>query len=68
MEDLTKEELAVEIRKIKDKLQNDFMEKLESDVDWLLEKGIKKEYVATNYERMVFNRIRQKLENMNKWF
>ena len=68
MEDLTKEELAVEIRKSKDKLQNDFMDKLESDVDWLLEKGIKKEYVATNYERMVFNRIRQKLENMNKWF
>ena len=68
MKELTKQDLEVEIRKSKDKMQNDFMDKLETDVDWLLEKAIKKDYVATQYERVVFDRIRKKLENMNGWF
>lgn len=56
------------MRKLKDKRQNDFIDKLNGDIDWLIEKAMKKEYQPTEYERTIFNNIRQKLENMNKWF
>jgi len=49
-------------------MQNDFIDKLNESVDWLIEKSMKKSYAPTNYERIVFNEIRTKLNNMNKWF
>ena len=66
--DLSKDDLLNEMRALKDKQQNDFIDKLNGDIDWLIEKAMKKEYQATEYERTIFNSIRQKLENMNKWF
>ncbi len=66
--DLRKDDLLNEMRKLKDKQQNDFIDKLNCDIDWLIEKAMKKEYQPTEYERTTFNNIRQKLENMNKWF
>ena len=66
--ELTKEEMADEIQKGKEKMQDDFIDKLNQDVDWLIEKTMKSSYRPTSYERTIFNQIRQKLENMNKWF
>lgn len=66
--DLSKADLLNEMRVLKEKQQNDFIDKLNSDIDWLIEKAMKKDYQATEYERIIFNNIRQKLENMNKWF
>lgn len=66
--DLSKADLLNEMRVLKEKQQNDFIDKLNNDIDWLIEKAMKKEYQATEHERTIFNNIRQKLENMNKWF
>ena len=65
---MTKEELQKELRLKEEEIQNDFMDKLDMEIDLLAEKSIKKDYKPTNYERFVFNQIRVKLENMNKWF
>lgn len=66
--DLSKDDLLNEMRALKDKQQNDFIDKLNGDIDWLIEKAMKKDYQPTEYERIIFNSIRQKLENMNMWF
>jgi len=66
--ELTKEEIENDLKELHDKMQNDFIDKLNESVDWLIEKSMKKSYAPTNYERIVFNEIRTKLNNMNKWF
>ena len=40
--DLRKDDLLNEMRKLKDKQQNDFIDKLNCDIDWLIEKGDEK--------------------------
>ena len=40
--DLRKDDLLNEMRKLKDKQQNDFIDKLNCDIDWLIEKAMKK--------------------------
>lgn len=63
-----KQNILDDIRAMKDKQQNTFIDKLNTDIDWLIEKAMKSTYEPTQHERDVFNSIRQKLENMNKWF
>ena len=65
---MTKDELQKELRAKEEEMQDDFIDKLNTQIDWLIEKNMKKDYKPTEYERIVFNQIRVKLENMNKWF
>ena len=65
---MTREELQKELRAKEEEIQDDFIDKLNTQIDCLIEKNMKKDYKPTNYERIVFNRIRVKLENMSKWF
>ena len=50
-EELTKEEMQQEIKKEHDKMQDDFINKLNDDIQWLSEKANKKGYVLTANER-----------------
>lgn len=64
----TFEEMQQELKRLRQKQQDEFIDKLEQQIDWMIEKANDSSYQATDHERVVFNRIRQKLENMNKWF
>jgi len=65
---MTREELQKELRAKEEEIQDSFIDKLDVEINWLIHKNMKKDYKPTNYERIVFNRIRVKLENMSKWF
>ena len=66
--EMTNEEMKKRLQELQEKTQNDFIDKLNERVDYLLEKSNKKKYVPTEHERIVFNEIRQKLNQMNNWF
>ena len=54
LKELTKEEMVEEINKGKEKIRNDFIDKLLEDVKWLQEKSFKTEYKPTDHERQQF--------------
>lgn len=61
-------ELQSEMKKTSDKMQNDFIDKLKNDIDWLCEKSNKRDYEPTEHERNIFNQIVTIINNMRKWF
>ena len=62
------DDLTLKIIKCKEEAQNEFIEKLASDVECLLEKAMKKSYTPTPKERMTFERIKRQLNNASNWF
>ena len=62
------EKMALQLKELKEKSQNEFIDKLKNDVEWLCEKANKKEYQATEHEKQVFNSIRTIINDMNNWF
>ena len=65
---MTKEELQQAIRKNQETIQNQFIDKLYEDVQFLCEKANQKDYIPTEYERVKFYDIYKILNNMMKWF
>ena len=61
-------DLQEQIKKLKADTQNKFVEMVESNIDWWIEKANKKGYEPTQEEREAFGRIVTKLVNMQKWF
>jgi len=68
LKELTKEEMVEEINKGKEKIRNDFIDKLLEDVKWLQEKSFKTEYKPTDHERQQFAALYKIITGMNKWF
>ena len=66
MTDLQK--MQLELKRVNDKTQNDFINKLKNDIDWLCEKANQKGYEPTEHERVIFNEISIIIDNMKKWF
>lgn len=62
------QEMLKQYRLTKDKLQNEFIDRVFDMVEHLCEKTNKKDYVATDYEREVFKKIYTIIINMNNWF
>lgn len=56
------------LKELKDKQQEDFMEKLLKDVEWLSEKANAKSYNPTAKEKQDFNKISVIIKNMTEWF
>jgi len=48
--------------------QNASIDNILSDVEKLLERANRKEYIPTNHERIQFERIRIIITNMADWF
>lgn len=65
---LTKEELQQRMRELDEKAQNQFIDKIYNDIEWLCEKANRSDYVATEYEMQVFSKIYNIVVNMDKWF
>ena len=62
------EELQKRYRASLDQAQNDFIDKIYNDVEWLCEKANRKNYEPTQHERDTFGQIYTIIANMNKWF
>jgi len=65
---MTREELAKAIRANQEEMQNNFIDKLTSEVEYLLEKANKADYIPTDHEREQFGKIATIVANMNNWF
>ena len=65
---MTKEELQKLIRENNEKIQNQFIDKILDDVQFLCEKANRKDYEPTEYERTKFYEIYIIVNNMMKWF
>ena len=65
---VTKQELETEMRKLKERMQNEFIDGLLEKVDLLLEKAVRADYEPTEHEREQFGKIVTIVRNMNKWF
>ena len=65
---MTKEELQQAIRKNQEKMQEQFIDKIYDDISYLCEKASYKSYEPTNYERLIFNKIKNIIDDMSKWF
>ena len=65
---MTKVELQQSIRKNQETIQNQFIDKILDDVQFLCEKANRKDYEPTDYERFVFGKIKNIINNMSEWF
>lgn len=65
---MTLEELKALRRKIEEKKQDDFIDKLFKDIEWLCEKANEKDYEPTVHEKEVFTKIVTIIDNMKTWF
>ena len=65
---MTKEELQQAIRKNQEIIQNQFINKILDDVQFLCEKANRKDYEPTEYERTKLYEIYIIVNNMMKWF
>ena len=63
---MTREELQKKMKETQDKMQNDFIDKLYDEIEYLLEKFNRKDYEPTEHEREVFNKIHIIINNINK--
>ena len=61
-------DLIVEMRKLQEEAQNDYINKLLDIVENLCEKANSINYVPTEYERLTFSKIVTIITNMSKWF
>lgn len=60
-------ELKEQMQNIKDKSQNEFIEKLLDMVEHYAEKTNKKDYTPTNHERETFRKILIMINNINNY-
>ena len=60
--------LEQQIRANKDKMQNEFIDKIFNDLQFLSEIAIKKDYQPTEHEREVFGQIVRIVNGINQWF
>lgn len=65
---MTLEELQKQIKENKDKMQNEFIDKIYDSVEHLNNKANRKDYEPTDHEREVFGKIATIINNMMKWF
>ena len=65
---MTKEECEEQLRKNRETMQEQFMEKILNDISYLNEKSNQKDYEPTDKERNMFGQIVVIVNNMNKWF
>ncbi len=61
-------ELEQQIKANKEKQQNDVIDRLEENINWLLEKANRRVYEPTQHEKEVFDRIATIIDNMKNWF
>ena len=61
-------DLIVEMRKLQEEAQNDYIDKLLDIVENLCEKAKNINYETTEYERQTFGKIVNIITNMSKWF
>ena len=64
----TLEEMQKAMKEIKEKQQNEFIDKIVEMVDLLCEKANRKDYEPTQYEKEMLNHIYVVITNMNNWF
>lgn len=65
---MTPEELKSLIKKAQEKQQDNFIDKLFKDIEWLCEKANEKDYEPTVHEKEVFTKIVTIIDNMKAWF
>lgn len=65
---MTLEELQKMASAEKQKQQNEFIDKILTDVEWLCEKANKRDYQPTKHEQETFKKIYSIIINMDKWF
>lgn len=65
---MTIKELQRQMKETKDKMQNEFIDKIYDSIEHLSNKANKKDYEPTQHEREVFNKINTIISNMMKWF
>ena len=65
---MTLEELKAEMRKNAEKQQNQFIDKLVEQIEFLCEEANRKDYVPTDCEREQFAKIVAIVTDMNNWF
>lgn len=62
------EKLQAQLKANNDKMQNDFIDKIVADIEWLCEKSNRKDYEPTEHEREQLAKIITIVNNMNQWF
>ncbi len=65
---MTKEELQQAIRRNQEKMQDDYIDKIYDEISYLCEKANSKSYETTTHERIIFNEIKNIIDDMSKWF
>lgn len=68
MKEFNIEQLKQRMKEAQEKIQNDFIDKIYSDIEFLLEKANRSDYEVTQHEKEVFNRICVIINNMKTWF
>jgi len=61
-------ELKAQLRANKDKMQDDFIDKIYNDLTFLSELAIKDDYEPTDHERFILGKILFLVKDLNKWF
>ena len=62
------EKAKAQLRAVEEANQNEFIDGLLQQVEFLCEKANKRDYEPTDYERAIFNRIATIITNMTDWF
>lgn len=62
------EQLKKQQRELQEKQQNEFANKILTDIEWWCEKANKKDYEPTLEERDCLNKVITIVNNMNNWF
>lgn len=65
---MTIEELQKQMKENKDKMQNEFIDKLLDQIEHYNDKANRRDYVPTDHEKEVFSKIATIIINMTKWF
>lgn len=65
---MNENEIKAKLKEIEEQNQNNFIDKLLNNVEYLLEKANRKEYQPTQHEREQFSKILTIINNMNNWF
>ena len=68
MPEMTQEQALAQIKELKQKGQDKFIDELLSKVEFLNEVANKKDYEPTDHERLQFGKIVTIVNNMNNWF
>lgn len=65
---MTIEGLKRKMRENQEDAQNKFIDDLLDRVQYLCDKANKRDYEATQHERIVFNEIKKIIDSMSTWF